>query len=235
MSGFLPIRVRQAERFLRNLREDSATGPDGLPARILRRCSKALARPVALIGRQLLRSGEWPDGWKLHWIFPLHKKKTRADAAHYRGIHITSRLSKTLERLLASLFGPFLEATGAYGSNQFAYSQGRGVRDALAYNVLQWLTAFHAKRTVALYCSDVSGAFDRVSAQRLLRRLRAKGLHPKLLSLLSSWLSPRKSHVIVDGHMSDIRVLEDSVFQGTDLGPKLWNCFYEDGRQAVNK
>ena len=234
MSGFLPIRQRHVQRILQNLREDSATGPDELPARILKRCAKVLALPITMLARQLLQSGVWPKGWKLHWVFPLHKKKSRADAGNYRGIHLTTQLSKALERVLALLFRPFLEATHAYGPNQFAYCSGRGVQDALAYNILRWLLAFHAHRTVALYCSDVSGAFDRVPAQRLVRKLRAKGLHPELVRLLSSWLSTRHARIVVDGQMSDECVLEDSVFQGTVLGPMLWNCFYEDARRAVN-
>ena len=41
---------------------------------------------------------------------------------------------------------------------------------------------------MGVYCSDVSGAFDRVSAERLGDKLLCKGFHPKLVKLIASWL-----------------------------------------------
>ena len=53
MSGFFPIRVRQAKAILMKLKEDSSTGPDKLPGTILKRCAASLAWPVALLARIL--------------------------------------------------------------------------------------------------------------------------------------------------------------------------------------
>ena len=146
---------------------------------------------------------------------------------------MTPQLSKVMERLIGSLFLPFLEVTCAYGPNQFAYTRNRGLRDALALNVIQWLLAINKGYRVGLYCSDVSGAFDRVSRARLLEKLKAKGIHPKVLRLLESWLDTRTAEVIVDGCASDPMVLDNSVFQGTVWGPPLWNVFYEDSRVPI--
>ena len=86
---------------------------------------------------------------------------------------------------------------------------------------------------VALYCSDVSGAFDRVSETRLGDKLRRLALHPKILRLLLSWLEPRSSVVVVDGESAQRRVLTNSVYQGTLWGPPLWNIHYSDSAVAV--
>ena len=40
--------------------------------------------------------------------------------------------------------------------------------------------------------------------------------------------------MIVDGVGSPPSRLANFVFQGTVLGPPLWNCYYEDARRAVN-
>ena len=93
---------------------------------------------------------------------------------------------------------------------------------------MKWLWWLEDGNQVGLYCSDVSGAFDRVDKDLLCRKL-AKCKIPKcLFSILSSWLDDRISHVIVDGSQSDASPLTDSVFQGTVLGPPLWNQFYAD-------
>jgi hypothetical protein len=93
---------------------------------------------------------------------PLFKKKAVFDPKNYRGVHLTPQLSKVVERLLGRFLLPFFEATEAYGPNQFAYAKGKGCKDAHATNVLQWIWGLHLGYQIALYCSDVSGAFDRV-------------------------------------------------------------------------
>ena len=225
MSGFLPVRVRHAERILKQLDDQSATGPDHLSTRILKFCCVSLALPISLIARSILNHGIWPRCWCLHWVFPLFKKRSKFDPGNYRGIHLTTQVSKVMERLLGKLFLPFLDKSGAFGINQFAYRQKHSFMDALAWNVMSWITAFMNKRKIALYCSDVSGAFDRVTTERLLEKLRRKGVREMILKVLSSWLQERKFSVIVNGTQSKWHELRDSVYQGTVWGPPLWNCF----------
>jgi hypothetical protein len=95
--------------------------------------------------------------------------------------------------------------------------------------------ALAAGKRVAVYCSDVSGAFDRVDAERLVDKLEAKKLHPKLIAVITSWLRQRTSNVLVGGAHSVEMPLKNMVFQGTVLGPTLWNLFFEDARLAINE
>jgi len=233
MCGFLPIRHRCVKKILNTLNETSATGPDGIPARILKHCSSSLALPIALLTRFILHSGEWPNTWRMHWLFPLYKRKTKSDPKNYRGIHLTCQLSKVIERTLGNLFQPFLQRTGAYGRNQFAYSSGKSYEDALASNTMAWTLAISQKKRVGLYCSDVSGAFDRVSSRILVPKLFAAGLHPRILKVLDSWLDERSFVVVVDGVTSKSCSLRNSVYQGTVWGPPLWNIFFKDARDAI--
>ena len=48
-----------------------------------------------------------------------------------------------------------------------------------------------------------------------------------------SWLGRRKVAVIVGGDKSDEFDLSDMVYQGTVLGPILWNLFFGDARRAI--
>ena len=233
MSVFLPIRPRHALNILKKLREDSGTGPDLLSAKVLRKCYRVLAVPIVLLCRLILSSGQWPAQWKLHWIYPLYKKSARSNPGNYHGIHLTPQLSKVVERVFAIHLTTFFESSGAYGDHQFAYIHKRGYRDALTFNVCTWIWALGIGKRVALYCSDVSGAFDRVRAERLLLKLEAKGVHKQMLAVLSSWLQTRAARICVDGSFSDSFPLSDMVFQGTVLGPPLWNCFYADAAEAV--
>ena len=56
-----------------------------------------------------------------------------------------------------------------------------------------------------------------------------------MVALTESWLRQRTAHVVVEGHFSDKMVLKKMVFQGTVLGPSLWNLSYEDARRAIHE
>ena len=45
---------------------------------------------------------------------------------------------------------------------------------------------------------------------------------------MNSYLLPREGRVRVEGALSDVMLLVDMVFQGTVLGPPLWNAFFAD-------
>ena len=166
---------------------------------------------------------------------PLFKKHAVFNPGNYRGIHLTTQLSKVVERLVKALYVPYIYQIEGYGPNQYAYTHGRGARDVLAKLVLVWIDALSRGRKIVVYCSDVSGAFDRVEANRLIAKLRSKRLHPDIIATLTSWLQQRTAHVLVGGCESDAMPLKNMVFQGTVLGPILWNIFFEDARTAVNE
>ena len=138
-AGFLPIRRRLIEKILKSLDADSSSGPEKMPTKLLKHCCVALALPVAILCRLILSRGMWPDPWRIHWLFPLHKKKVRSDPGNYRGIHLTSQLSKIVERVFAHHLIPYLTRVGAFGRNQFAYVRQRGYRDALAFVTFTWV------------------------------------------------------------------------------------------------
>lgn len=128
-----------------------------------------------------------------------------------------------------------MEKSNAFGHNQFAYRKNKGYRDAIAFNVCSWIMAFNKKMQIALYCSNVSGAFDRVCKKRLLKQLRNARLQPQLLQVFEAWLTERIAYVVVHGEKSSPMTLIDMIFQGSVLGPALWNIFYASSARPVQQ
>ena len=67
------------------------------------------------------------------------------------------------------LFPPPIEL--AFTESQFSYRPKRGARDAVLLDVATLLSMLNVWKKIGVYCSDVSGAYDRVSAERLLDKL----------------------------------------------------------------
>ena len=76
--------------------------------------------------------------------------------------------------------------------------------------------------------SDISGAFDRVCNEILISKLQGRGIGGTFLKFLDAYLVPRIGNVVVQGNHSVDMILENTVFQGTVLGPPLWNSFFAD-------
>ena len=59
------------------LKNNSASGPDGLAAIFLKRCKNALAKPLYQLWRKCIDKGITPDKLKEAHIIPIHKGVTR--------------------------------------------------------------------------------------------------------------------------------------------------------------
>ncbi len=226
MASFFVIRARTVLKILRKLKLDKASGPDGMPVRILHECCKELAPAIAVLARFLLRARQWPETWRLHRIHPLYKKGSVSNASHYRGVHLTNNLSKVVERVIGTLLTPYLDRSGAFGIDQWAFRPKRSCRDLVTLLVCRWIWALDNGFKVAVYLSDISGAFDKVDGEILLKRLRDAGLPRHLLEFLRSYLAARRATVVVQGTESQYFEISDEIFQGTVLGPPLWNVFF---------
>ena len=75
---------------------------------------------------------------------------------------------------------------------------------------------------------DLSKAFDCLPRDLLIEKLRAYGLAPDAVSLLSSYLSDRVQQVRLGSHTSTWERIIKSVPQGSILGPLFFNVFIND-------
>ena len=138
---------------------------------------------------------------------------------NYSGIHLTAQISKAMERFLGTMVVTFVSLPANVGPNQFAYQRAKGTRDALAYMVLPWLGGFQRGLKFALYCSDVSGAFDRVNTRRMIDKLRANGVRDDMIKVFEAGLAERKAVVVCGGQQGDPIQLKNMIYQGTVWGP----------------
>ena len=78
---------------------------------------------------------------------------------HYRGIHLTSLIPKTIERTIGQTLIPFLENQG-FGDAQWAFRKKASSRDLVTILIAKWVLAICEGSKIGIYLSDISGAFD---------------------------------------------------------------------------
>ena len=141
-------------------------------------------------------------------------------------------ISKVVERVVGKPLIHHLQLH-AFGSSQWAFTKGRSARDLSTLCVCRWLLHICSGSKIGIYLSDISGAFDRVFKEFLIAKLQRAGIGEMYLKFLNAYLEPRVGRVAVAGIFSELFELSDNVFQGTVLGPTLWNTFFADVSDAA--
>ena len=86
--NFQIIRPAQVQQNLGKRDPNKATGHDGIPAKILRNCSKELALPLADLFNTSIILERFPSDWKLVEVCPVFKKHDPSNICNYRPVSI---------------------------------------------------------------------------------------------------------------------------------------------------
>ena len=83
------------------LRPNSALGPDGVPAILLKNTIEILCIPLNLLWQESLITRIIPQSLKLEKVTPIFKGVDRSILKNYRPVSLTSHISKIFVKLLS--------------------------------------------------------------------------------------------------------------------------------------
>ncbi|KAL0883669.1 hypothetical protein ABMA27_015794 [Loxostege sticticalis] len=224
----IAIHTKEVRRALQNLDVNKASGPDGIPARVLKHCAPELSPILTRLYRLSIRAVSVPKSWKLANVQPVPKKGSRADPCNYRPIAITSILCKVMERVLNSKLLSYLEAHDLLSDHQYGFRRRRSTGDLLAYVTHCWGEAIENHGEALAVSLDISKAFDRVWHASLLSKLPAYGIPSDFCNWILDFLSERSIRVVVDGCSSDLMAINAGVPQGSVLSATLFLLHIND-------
>ena len=113
------------------------------------------------------------------------------------------------------IFNPFLAA----------FRKGFRCQSTLLRLLQDWRKALDNHKSAAAVLMDLSTAFDCLPHGLLIEKLRAYGLAPEAIDLLSSYLSDRVQQVRLGSHTSTCVKILKGVPQGSILGPFFFMYF----------
>ena len=106
---------------LNKLNPSKAQGPDGIPPWFLNTYAAQLAPILQNIFQLSVDSSQVPEAWKNANVTAIYKKGSRAEAANYRPISLTSVASKLLEHIIHSHVMKHLEKHNILTDSQHGF------------------------------------------------------------------------------------------------------------------
>ena len=223
-----------AEDIARAIGEVSATaaaGPDRYPAMFLKQCRTALSKPLYIMWRKSLDTGDIPLMLKTAHVVPIHKGGSRGVPKNYRPTALTSHLIKIFEKVLRSRIVSYMEMHGLFNASQHGFRLGRSCLSQLIshYDHILELLA-HGDNVDVIYFAK---AFDKVDFAATLRKLERLGISGKVGKWIYSFLTGRSQTILVNNARSRNMEVKSGVPQGSVLGPLLFLVLISDIDQDV--
>ena len=109
-----------------------------------------------------------------------------------------------------------------------SFRKGFGCHSSLLRLLEDWRRTLDNHKSAAAVLMDLSKAFDCLPHGLLIEKMRANGLAPGTINLLSSYLSNRAQQVRLGSHTSTWEKILKGAPQGLILGTLIFNVFLND-------
>ena len=224
----ITVYVAGVRKLLEDIKPHKATGPDGIPAKLLKDYAADLAPVLSHIYQASLNQGRVPADWKHAWVIPVFKKGARNSPSNYIPISITSIACKTLEHIIHSNLMNHLERHNILSDHQHGFRKRRSCETQLIQAVDDLAKCLNDGGQIDAVLLDFSKAFDKVSHHHLATKLHHYGMRGKMLEWVQSFLRSRTQEVILAGKKSSSAPVTSGVPQGSVLAPILFLCYIND-------
>ena len=215
----------EVKRILKTLNNSSFETFDGIPQIIYKQCADELSVPLSHIFNISLLCGQVPEVWKEAIVIAVPKLSKPSLVSEFRPISINPTPCKVLERILRETLTRWFEQFSIIPNEQHGFVKGGSTVTQLLDCLHDWTLALGKNFETDVIYFDLTKAFDRISHEKLLKKLESYGIRGKLLAWFESYLKSRYMTIRVGLDHSDRFPCPSGLPQGGALSPLLFTIY----------
>ena len=154
--------------------------------------------------------------------------------SNYRPISILPLYSKIVERIVAERLLRYIDKFSILDTSQYGFQKGKCTEDALVkFSEYVYSNLDNKNHAFSIFV-DFSKAFDIVQHEILLDKLYVYGIRGVCSAWFRSYLENRVHSVRIGNCMSNYKVSNISVPQGSVLGPLQYLFYVNDTKNSLH-
>jgi hypothetical protein len=203
-----------------------ATGPDMLPAKLLKIGSNILCYPVCYLLNVCITKGIFPKMLKYADVSPIYKKGNTMEVGNNRPVSVLPSMSKVFGKEIINQRSPYFDHL--FNPCVSGYRRGYSCETVLIKMVENIKCSLDQGKIVCGVLVDLSRAFDCVPHKLLIAKFRAYGVSVSACDVVTSYLTDRKQRVKIGTQRSEWIHAHKGSAQGSILGPFSFNVLTND-------
>jgi hypothetical protein len=211
-----------------------SAGPDDHPPAVLKALgNKALNRLIKIYKATVLVAYT-PLIWRESKVIFIPKpgKAAYNTPKAFRPISLMPFIFKTLEKTIATHINDAALTANPLDDSQFGFVKGVSTENALSKVLDKIESAYHQGQYAVALFLDISGAFDNIKTDSIVRAFVKRGIEPSICKWYTQYLENRIAHGVVK-NCKVTHYVDKGVPQGGTLSTHGWAIPADDALKAV--
>lgn len=207
----------------------SAAGLDGICYKMIINLPLSATSKLLDVFNFIWTEGVFPQCWKTAIIVPILKpNKNSLCPTSYRPVSLLSCVNKIFEKIVSKRLKWIIEDKKMIDYYQSGNRKRRSTMDNLLILEHEITNALHSREYLVAIFLDINKFFDRVSKITVLEKLIKHNIGGPMYKYVENFLSTPQIVVKIDGVLSNVFSLDNSVRQGSSMSGDLSNVATSD-------